>query len=85
MARKYGLQSGPPINDFLLKNSVAEANLLTQILASSFLEIADIALKSNCIELADKYYRRVSKIPTDDARARRAQIGIDDVREKRRR
>lgn len=54
---------------------------------STQLEIADAYLQHNCIDDADKLYRDiVSDFPGSryEAARQRAQIGIDDVRERRR-
>jgi hypothetical protein len=55
-------------------------------LASRLFLVADQALKSGCLTVADRYYHRVIDIFTGTAYAsyrQRAQIGIDDVRSRR--
>ena len=50
--------------------------------------IADLALKKNCVNIADKNYRHIVSRYSGEAyrsHRERARIGIDDVREKRNR
>ncbi|KJC43593.1 hypothetical protein UP06_20720 [Bradyrhizobium sp. LTSP857] len=45
-------------------------------------EVADYALKMNCLNAADEEYREILKV--DDPSSRdRARVGIDDVRDRR--
>lgn len=51
--------------------------------AYSFLELADLAKRSKCFDISDKYYRHVIKVFVGDdmnALRQRAQIGIEDLR-----
>jgi hypothetical protein len=45
---------------------------------------AEFALEAGCLGLADRYYRDVIDFDSTDAYVRKAMIGVEDVREKRR-
>jgi hypothetical protein len=45
---------------------------------------AEFALVVNCVEIADRYFRDVLSLKAEASDMRKAQVGIEDVRERRR-
>jgi hypothetical protein len=45
---------------------------------------AEFALTVNCVEIADRYFRDVLSLKAEASDMRKAQVGIEDVRERRR-
>lgn len=74
-----------PGEEYLLKEYDLEVDTINKVYIIVFFQIGDAALAAHCLDIADKYYRKITTITHNDIDMRRAQIGIDDVREKRRR
>ena len=70
----------------LAEKQLAYATALSNALRERIIIIADFALKRHCLDIADKYYRKIVVIFTGSTHAavrQRAQIGVDDVRSRR--
>ena len=84
ISKRYRLNPYLPDGEYLLSEHNLELDTTNKVYILSFFMIADAALAANCLGVADRYFRKITTITHNDIDMRRAQIGIDDVRDKRR-
>ncbi len=82
-ARKQ-LRAGLPMDDYVASIIKSALSATSNMRALMFISVADAAMRGNCLDLADKYYRNVVSLAiVSDPIVRRAMIGIEDVRVKK--
>ncbi len=75
-----------PLATALLGIATSRIRAISEIDTSTSVDIGEAALQSGCLDIADEYFRRVAgkRSAGLESYIRRAQIGIEDVRDRRR-